>query len=82
MRWKDAIDRSNQDKAALVIKQGGLTVGTIIVEYFGDDLLKLEVNRGGRQWETYACNPGADFVRHLQQLLPNALSLGNNWEPV
>jgi hypothetical protein len=85
MNWLQAIDRSREDRAATVIKRGGLVLSTIVVEIFNDNspklsdcLLKVYKKDPGKEQEEYAFSPDefAFVLAHRWGVRPDT-----GWEP-
>jgi hypothetical protein len=82
-----AVERSQESKAALMVKHGGLTVGIVTVEFFAGDtfddaLVRLSVDRrGGRATEEYMPQP-EELMAYLRRLGIDPYDSALRWEPV
>lgn len=86
-----AIERSNENKAALVLKSGSVTRAIVMVEFWQDDqpgtafehaLVRLSVDRrDGSPVEEYAPNP-EELMAYLERLGLDPYAKPGRWEPV
>lgn len=89
--WKPilrAVERSQQNKAALVLKSGGLTRAIVTVEFFEgerveDALVRLDIDRkNGKPVEQYMPYPD-ELMAYLGRLGMDPYYLNSaRWEPV
>lgn len=86
-----AVERSNESKAALVLKSGGFTRAIITIEFFqgeeaDDALVRLSVDRrDGNPPQEYIPYP-EEVMAYLARLLEGTpftiYNVGSRWEPV
>ena len=84
-----AVERSNENKAALVLKSGAFVRGIITVEFWAEDrpqdaLVRLDVDRrDGRPVEQYMPHP-EELMAYLERLMApdSPYHLTARWEPV
>lgn len=75
MRWKQAIDRSPENRAVCVVHRGSVTQASVLVEFFDESSVYVYVERpgvrsgpDGKPAERYVCNAGVELALMLTKL--------------